>query len=168
MKDIPGYEGLYAITSCGKVWGHKRKHFLIPSNDNGYMRVSLSKKGKVKRYSIHRLVAITYIPNPEDLPEVNQKSEDKTNNCINNLEWVTKSENCVYGTRNKRITTTKLQKTNGDINKKLKKPVYCVELDKEFDSAKTASEVTGVDASNIGMVCRGKRQTAGGYHWRFC
>ena len=65
MKDIKGYEGLYAVTSCGKVWSYRRKIFLSPSYDNnGYLMVNLSVGGNVKTKYIHRLVAEAYIPNP--------------------------------------------------------------------------------------------------------
>lgn len=94
MKDIQGYEGLYAITSCGRVWSYKYKRFLIPyKNNKGYLLVKLTKDG----YSIHRLVALNYIPNPENKEQVNHKDE-------NNLEWMTNYENCHYGTKNLRIS----------------------------------------------------------------
>lgn len=168
MVDVKGYEGLYAVTEDGQVYGYKRKKFLKTQNDNGYTRVTLCKDGQVKRHCVHRLVAEAYIPNPLDLPQVNHKNENKTDNHFSNLEWCTASYNCSYGNRNKKATATKLKNTDGDINKKLKKPVYCVELDQTFDSAKTAAEVTGVCASNIGQVCAGKRKTAGTYHWKYC
>lgn len=105
MKDIVGYEGLYAITSCGKVWSYKSKRFIIPHpNTQGYLRIKLYKDGYYITYSIHRLVAEAYIPNPENKAQVNHKDENKANNCVNNLEWVTTKENANYGTRNKRIS----------------------------------------------------------------
>ena len=107
MKDIKGYEGLYAITSCGKVWSYQSKRFLLPyKNNKGYLFVKLSKGGIRKAYSIHRLVALNYIPNPENKEQVNHKDENKENNCINNLEWMTNYENCHYGTRNQRVSQT--------------------------------------------------------------
>ena len=152
MKDIPGYEGLYAVTEDGKVWSYRRKIFLKPTpNNRGYLLVLLWKKRQVKGYLIHRLVAEAFIPNPEGLPQVNHKDEDKTNNCVDNLEWMSAKDNHNYGAR----------------NAKCRKPVYCVELDKTFDSAKIACEETGIDASAIGKVCRGERKTAKGYHWKF-
>lgn len=98
MTDIKGYEGLYAITEDGQVWSYKANKFKKPQNINGYLSVVLYKDKHLKNYSIHRLVAETFIPNPDGKPEVNHIDEDKTNNCVDNLEWCTKSENCKHGT----------------------------------------------------------------------
>ena len=107
MKDIPGYEGKYAATSCGKIWSYKSKKFLKPKSDkDGYYKVNLYYDGKQKTYFIHRLVALTYIPNPNNLPQVNHKSEIKTENFIDNLEWCTGEYNTNYGTRNERAGKT--------------------------------------------------------------
>ena len=87
MKDIKGYEGLYAITSCGKVRSYRRKKFLCPNTSvDGYVRVGLHKNGKTKTIEIHRLVAEAYIPNPEGLPQVNHKNENPSDNNLENLE----------------------------------------------------------------------------------
>lgn len=105
MKDIKGYEGIYAITSCGKVWSYKNKRFIIPRpNEKGYLRIKLYKNGSYKTFGVHRLVAEAYIPNPENKEQVNHKDENKSNNCVNNLEWMTNKENANYGTRNERIS----------------------------------------------------------------
>jgi hypothetical protein len=88
MEDIKGYEGLYAVTSCGRVWSYRSKKFLKPKEDkNGYLSVGLRLNGKQDRRYIHRLVAEAYIPNPAALPQVNHKDEIKSHNYINNLEW---------------------------------------------------------------------------------
>ena len=141
MKDVVGYEGLYAITSCGKVWSYRSNRFL--------------KARKNKEFYIHRLVAEAYISNPEGKPQVNHKNEIKIHNYINNLEWVTQRENLVYGTRIERVS-----KTNS-------KPVYCIELNKIFDSAKAAAEEVRGIGSNITACLKGKQKTAYGYHWRY-
>lgn len=105
MKDIQGYENKYAITSCGKVWSYKSKRFLIPHADkDGYLTVDLRKDGKRKAMKIHRLVAMAYIPNPEQKPQVNHLDENKQNNALNNLSWATGKENANYGNRNKKIS----------------------------------------------------------------
>ena len=94
MKDVVGYEGLYAITSCGKVWSYKRKRFLTPYNSgNGYLKVKLFKDNEEKQYRIHRLVAEAYLPNPENLPQVDHIDNDKTHNYVNNLQWITHRDN---------------------------------------------------------------------------
>lgn len=157
MKDIKNYEGLYAITSCGKVWSYRAKKFLKSYDSRGYLKVRLCKNGEEKQFTVHRLVAEAYIPNPD--PEhkkyINHKDEVKTHNWINNLEWVTLTENNNYGTRNERAAKT------------LSKPVYCVELDRIFESQKAAAKEMGLYRSALSYCCNGKRKTAGGYHWRF-
>lgn len=153
MKDIKGYEGLYAITEDGRVWGYKRKHFLslIPDKD-GYLKVGLSKDNKKKSYFIHRLVAETYISNPNNLPQVNHIDEIKQNNNVNNLEWCDYSYNVNYGTRNKRIS----------------KPVYCEELNKVFESATVAAKELQIDRSHISSCCKGNKiKSVGGYHFKY-
>ena len=156
MVDIKGYEGLYAITSCGKVWGYKRKKFLKPTlTAQGRLRVGLYKDGKLTSYLIHRLVAEAYIPNHNGLPQVNHKDENPQHNWINNLEWCSGEYNLSYGTRLERSV------------KGHKKPIYCVELDKVFDSAADAARELGLDNSAIGKVCKGKKKTTGGYHFRY-
>lgn len=96
MRDIPGFEGRYAITSCGKVWSHKSKRFIKPYLvGRGYLGVKLNGKN----YRVHRLVAITYLPNPNNLPQINHKDENKHNNCLNNLEWCDAKYNNNYGTK---------------------------------------------------------------------
>ena len=155
MKDIQNYEGLYAITSCGKVWSYKSQMFLTPREHNGYQRIALYKDGVAKDFLIHRLVAEAYIPNPENKPQVNHLDEIKTHNYISNLEWATAKENLNYGTRSKRL------------GKNHCKSVYCVELDKTFESLKLAAEELGITQAGISMVCKGKRKTCGGYHWEY-
>jgi hypothetical protein len=97
MKDIVGYEGLYAVTRDGRVWSypnrvHKGK-FLKPSMRKGYEFVCLCLGPVISMQNIHRLVAITYIPNPEGLPQINHKDSDKLNNDVSNLEWCSASQN---------------------------------------------------------------------------
>lgn len=96
MKDIPGYEGLYAITEDGQVWGHKRKHFLTQSHMDHYPHVVLCKNGKTKTFLVHRLVAQTFIPNPDGKPCVNHIDFNPKNNSVQNLEWVTQRENVLW------------------------------------------------------------------------
>ena len=96
MKDIPNYEGLYAATEDGHIWSYKSKKFLKEETNNGYKRVSLFKDGAYKHYRVHRLIAETFIPNPNGLPQVNHIDEDRSNNCVNNLEWCTQQYNNDY------------------------------------------------------------------------
>lgn len=94
MKDIKGYENLYGITSCGRVWSYKRKKFLKNQLDkDGYLCVDLYKNNKKKRFFIHRLVALSYIPNPNGYATVDHIDSNKEHNYISNLQWMTNEDN---------------------------------------------------------------------------
>jgi hypothetical protein len=107
MKDIPGFEGFYAVTEDGKVWScprvitHRngvvrniRGRFLrLRKTEYGYLVANLSKYGKNAPLQVSRLVAIAFIPNPQKLPQVNHKNGIKTDNTVGNLEWCTLQEN---------------------------------------------------------------------------
>lgn len=101
MKDIKGYKGLYAVTKDGRVWsylkkrqGGRRGKFLRPfRGGKGYLIVGFCKKGRVIRHYIHRLVGKAFIPNHDNLPEINHKNGIKTDNHVGNLEWCTRKHN---------------------------------------------------------------------------
>lgn len=152
MKDIQGYEGLYAITSCGKVWSYITQKFLATYFANGYEYTTLKDNTHIK---ISRAVAKAYIPNPNNLPQVNHKDEIKSHNYVNNLEWSDSMYNANYGTRNEKI------------KKAHSKKIYCKELDRIFNSQKEAAAELGLDQGNISRVCRGKANTTGGFHFEF-
>lgn len=151
IKEIEGYKD-YSVDEQGNVWSLKTGRVLKPEiHTNGYLRVGLFKDGKQKHYRVHRLVAETFIPNPLGLPEVNHIDEDKTNNCVDNLEWCDSKYNMNYGTA---------------INRR-SKPVVCVELNKTFKSIMEAERELGISNKKIVDCCKGKRKTTGGYHWRY-
>jgi len=94
MRDIKGYEGLYAVTTCGRIWSYKKKGFLAQTdNGDGYYLVRLSKNGYSKNFLVHRLVAQTYVENPFNLPCVSHLDEERTHNWASNLKWCTHKEN---------------------------------------------------------------------------
>lgn len=145
MKDIKNYEGQYAITSCGKVWSYKTKRFLKPAkNNDGYLHVHLCKGGKSKDFKIHRLVAETYIPNPNNLEDVDHIDRNREHNYIKNLQWMTHADN---------------------VRKSSNIKVRCVETGEIFDSITIAAKEKNVNRVNISKVCRGERKTCGDYHW---
>lgn len=185
-KDVKNYEGYYIVSSMGKVKSLDRivlgkngascfrcgKLKSSVTNRGGYLLVMLSKNNKPKSCRIHRLVAEAFIPNPDNLPCIDHINTIRTDNRVSNLRWVTQKENCnnelskkSYSEANKgRVLSEEWKKKIGKGNGKL---VYCIELDKIFESTCEASRELGISQSNISLVCRGKRETAGGYHWEY-
>lgn len=92
-KDIPGYEGLYLASTTGKIYSVRSKKCLAISPNTTYARVILRKGGKGKCCAVHRLVAMTFIPNPNNLPQVHHIDHDHYNNRVDNLAWITKEDN---------------------------------------------------------------------------
>lgn len=173
-KYIKGYEGLYMVSNLGRVrsvdhyvnYKNIKKRLILGkilnlNKDNrGYYVVTLSKDSVRKNYSVHRLVAEAFIPNPDNLPTVDHINRDRTDNCIENLRWA----------------DYKLQQENCDREtqaKKLSKPVLQYTLDmvfiKEYASVSEASRQTGISHAHITECCNGKYglKTAGGYIWKY-
>ena len=169
-EDIADYEGLYQVSSLGRVKSlgnyksSKEKILKLRSDRKGYLRVDLCKEGKRKTYTVHRLVAQAFIPNLENKLEVNHKDEDKTNNKVENLEWVTRKENINHGTRNERMAKS-LQN-----HKQTSKPIYGINIKTneriEFPSTMEAQR-NGFDASNIVKCLKGRLKTHKGYKWYY-
>jgi len=103
-KDIPGYEGLYQVNNFGEVRslfyrGKNNVHILTPGTDkNGYLHVVLCKDKKAYTAQVHRLVAIAFLPNPDNLPQVNHLDKNRANNRVDNLEWCSASHNIRHRT----------------------------------------------------------------------
>ena len=152
-KQIDGYD--YEVSDQGNVRNMRTGKILKPKKHGGYLRVGLYKNGKEKNCFIHRLVAETFIPNPENKATVNHINEIKTDNRVVNLEWATMNEQVHHGTYRERKA------------KKRGRKVYCMELNQTFDSIKEAEEITGVKHSNIIQACQGKREAAGKMHWKY-
>ena len=109
-KEIPGYEGLYEVSNKGNVRNVRRNKLLrLQKTNNGYIRVVLSKNRIKTGFQVHRLVALTFLPNPLNLPQVNHLDENKKNNNIDNLEWCTAKYNINYGTARIRTRDTKIK-----------------------------------------------------------
>lgn len=94
VKDAVGYEGNYGVTSHGRIYGYKSRKWLKPRiSYRGYYLIRLLMNGKPHEHSLHRVVGQAFIPNPKDKPQINHIDGDKLNNHVDNLEWVTASEN---------------------------------------------------------------------------
>lgn len=111
-KDIENYEGLYQVNELGEIKSRKGIILKPQLHKDGYFQVALYKDGIRKIFYVHRLVAKAFIPNPDNLPEVNHKDENKSNNTVDNLEWCSRIYNCNYGSRNEREAFTKSNKYN--------------------------------------------------------
>lgn len=161
-KDIPGYEGLYQASTLGRIrsFCYKQAKILKPWLDPDYLIVQL----KGKNYKVHRLIALTFIPNPNNYPQINHKDEDRTNNRVNNLEWCTNEYNANYGTRNERIRKILLEKELGNN----KKGILQYDLDgvflREFKSETEALKSLGKLTSRVTSLWQ--RDSLYGYMWK--
>lgn len=164
-KPIIGYEARYQVSNLGNV--RSKNGVLKPqARQHGYLSVWLyDGYGNAKQYSVHRLVAMSFIPNPSGYAEVNHKDEDKTNNCAENLEWCTHQQNSVCGTRGKRIGEAN---KNGKQSKRIAQYTKDGELVRVFPSLQEASR-NGYAASNVSKCANGHHSYshAYGYLWRY-
>ena len=172
-KDIPGYEGLYQISTCGNVmslnYNHTgRRKIRIPRMDKGgYLYVNLYNAGHAKTKKIHRLVAEAFLANPNNYPQINHKDECKTNNNVNNLEWCDSSYNNRFGHRIRKSLDA--HKLHG--SPKAERPV--VRLDKdgtiidEFISISEAARCMGIKRESLRDAVLGRSKTCVGYIWKY-
>ena len=150
-KDIKGFEGLYQVSNLGEVKslnyrGHGKEKLLKQSHTNGYPVVVLYINGDKFQKYIHRLVAETFIPNPNNLPQVNHIDGVKMNNNVSNLEWCSVAHNLVHA-----IDTGLRQRFNNI-------PVLCEELGIEFSSGRKCAEYFNVSQTTISHIIRGKQK----------
>lgn len=162
-KDIPGYEGHYKVSNLGRVKSIKynKEKILTPYKEVkrfGYLSVYLRTPGNKKTMKVHRLVALAFIPNPNNLPEINHRDENKENNCVDNLEWCTSKYNANYGTK-----LTRLSKILG-----MKVAQYSKngELINTFDSQQEAASKTRCIQTCISDCINGKIKTHRGFIWK--
>lgn len=158
IKDYPNYQ----VSNLGKVKNTKTNKILKPFSPIGeYLKVSLSKNGKAKHYFIHRLVAETFIPNPNNYPCVNHKDENPSNNCVSNLEWCSYQYNNNYGTRNGKVAE-KLRKVKC---KKVRQYDLNDNYIKTWNSVVEAQKEIG--SSHIWQCLNGTFKQTKGYKWRY-
>lgn len=164
-KEIKFLDGKYEVSNRGRIRNTATKRILrLSTSKRGYLVFSCVIQGKHKLVNVHKCVAIEFIPNPNNLPQINHIDGDKTNPDVTNLEWVSAKENNLHARR------TGLHKSDGD------KPVLQIKdgmIIAEFKSASEASRFTGVKRCNICNVCRGyvwnghHYRTAGGFEWKW-
>lgn len=168
-KDVVGYEGYYEVSNLGNVRSvtrvKKGKQLKALERQHGYLGVQLWGKGGnargFKAFSIHRLVAEAFIPNPNNYPEINHIDEDKTNNRVENLEWVTHKQNMNWGI---------LQETRKGRKSHRARPIIQYDLKMnpiaEFESASDAGRKLDMDFRNIqNALYKGHKSC--GYYWKF-
>ncbi len=160
VKRLPGYQ------NSGRGPAYHKGGILVPRpRKAGYLGVGLFYKNKGKYYQIHRLVAMAFIPNPNNYPHVNHKDENPANNRADNLEWCTPKYNNNYGTKRARLSISHTD------NPKQLKPVIQFTIDgalvKEYPSIKEAARVTGLCKNGISSCCNGRSTNCGGFQWRF-
>jgi len=200
-RDIKGYEGLYQVSNLGRVKSLGRQHGFLYKQDRimkpfktkfNYYKINLYKNGVKKNFFIHRLVALAFIPNPNNYPVINHKDENPSNNYVDNLEWCTVKYNSNYGTApiRKGLAVSKALKgrtlseecrkkiseahkgntyNKGKYNNSKSKPIIQLDLQgdfiKEFPSARQIWRDFGFDYSRIHKACKGRVKTAYGYKW---
>lgn len=172
-KDISGYEGKYAISSYGNIIAlnynrEKRAQNRIPRKDKGgYLYVNLWKNGISKTFKIHRLVAEAFLPNPNNLPQINHKDENKTNNSVFNLEWCSPSYNSKYGNHSRKVLDSHKKNNSPKAEKSVAKCSKDGDILDIYISISEAARQTGINRECIRDTCIGKQKTCRGYIWRY-
>lgn len=181
---VSGYEERYEVSNTGKVRsldrvskhnGHgtpcaiKGKILSLELTNRGYYRIRLQKNGEIKRFQVHRLVGMTFIPNPENKPQINHIDGNTKNNNVSNLEWTTQSENIKHAYNIGRKHVPVFERKKGSDNWQ---SVGIVQLDingniiNKFGSLLEAQRATGVWQSNITKCLYGIYKTSGGFVWK--
>lgn len=177
-KNIDGYEG-FQVSNKGRVRSidkivkgnggstflKKGKILKTHINNFGYIVINLWVNNSFKHHKVHRLVAEAFIPNPQNLPQVNHRDEDKTNNSVDNLEWCDNKYNCNYGTHNKRMANTLTNRK--DQSKKVYQYTLDNKLVSEYQSINEAGRINNCYSQNIGKVCKGYTKTYKGFKWSY-
>ena len=181
-KDVPGYEGIYQVSSYGRIKSLKRvimrkdgkpytqvEKILKPgTNHKGYLGCSFRKNFVAKPVIVHRLVALAFIDNPNNLPQVNHKDGNKKNNRVENLEWITNYDNMqhsiITGIRNVKKITDNLKKVN---SRKVNQYDSNGTFIKTWNSIKDIQMELKIPNQNICQVCQGKRKRAHNYIFKY-
>lgn len=175
MKDIPGYETLYAVTEDGRIWSHP-KRTAVGSNggvrDDGgrwltlvrvtartkHLRAYLHRDGKTVGMLVHRAVALTYIPNPDDLPHINHKDGDPTNNNVSNLEWCDAAANARHAVANGLTTMPKQSGARNSQSKLTEADVRSIRAEHaDGQSCAAIARQFGLNPKTVNDIVRMKR-----------
>lgn len=141
----------YSVSDCGRIKNNINGNILVGGKDrDGYRQVTLSYDGRQYNRRICRLVAIAFIPNPNNLPQVNHKNENRDIDTVDNLEWCTSKYNNNYGSR----------------TQKTRRKVRCVENNTSYNGVRVASRELNIPYQNIIKSCQ-TGNIAGGYHWEY-
>lgn len=165
-KSVLGYEGYYQVSNKGRVRSitHEANHsrtgkvirtgkILAQHADaDGYLEVNLSKCGEVKQFRVHRLVCSAFLNNPNNLPVVNHKDLNKTNNCVENLEWCTQQYNVIHAICNghkANISKSGRKRIVEGAKKHNSKPIKCITTGQEFESVTAACKQLSLSPDTI-------------------
>lgn len=151
-RNVEGYEGLYQVSNFGKVRSLITNRILKPfQTKDGYLRIKLSKDGNKKMFYIHRLVATAFLSNEEELPEIDHINNDRSDNRVANLQWISHVEN--------------LRKKESDWG--VPRKVQCIETGQIFDSVSAAAKAMKRDKSTMSDHLRGKTQSCAKKHFKY-
>lgn len=162
IRPVKGFEDKYQVSDDGRVYKIDGTELNYHYVTRGYKTVSLCKDKRTHTKLVHRLVAEAFIPNPDNLPQVNHKDEDKENNTVSNLEWCTNYYNIHYGTGNEKRRASGLK---GAIKRGECKEVICLADGKRYYSISEAARHYGFCASRVSFSCIYKR--GGEYPFRY-
>ena len=155
-KPILKFDGKYEASSLGEIRNMRTGHILKASvNSQGYKYLSLGRGNSMR---VHRIIAATFIPNPKKLRDVNHKNGNKLDNRVDNLEWLSHSDNEIH-------KVYKLR-TPGKLLKPMRR-VVCIENGKTYCSIAEACRDLNIKTNHISEACQGKISQTCGYHWRY-
>ena len=183
-KDVVGYEGIYQVSSAGRIKAlanrsrttHRKEHILSQSDCRGYKHVALCKNGKMHSYQVHRIVALAFLDKPIGKDFIDHINTIKSDNRVENLRWCTEKENNNNPLTKKNRSESKKGIKNPNFGKPIPHPIKTLsvlqfsldgELLNKYESVKDAGTQTGTTAGNISRVCKGERETAGGFRWSY-
>lgn len=176
-KPIPEYEGLYEVSNKGRMKSYYNGYerlLKLHRNRLGYYIVRLPENGVFKYRLLHRLIALTFIPNPENKPEVDHIDRNPSNNCVENLRWVTHKENMNNPNTIKNMSKSQSNyevKVKKRLNNSQSKPVDMLSIDgkyiRSFDSINQAANFVGIAPCAIRRCCKGTQHSSLNYRWRF-